>query len=91
MHICIIKNKKKKKEENFQPAFVFSQGEHLLCGWVVFSSPPPTPHPSGAARRVHGAEPSGRRAPGGRSVPTAAGGGRNPRGMTPSAAEIIRD
>lgn len=53
--------------------------------------PAPLPHSPGAARRVHGAEPSGRRAPGGRSVPTAAGGGRNPRGMTPSAAEIIRD
>lgn len=47
--------------------------------------------PTGTARSARGAEPGGRRAPCAHSVLTAAGGGRNPRGMMPSAAEIIRD
>lgn len=47
--------------------------------------------PAGTARRAHGAEPGGRRASGAHNVLTAAGGDRNPRGMMPSAPEIIRD
>lgn len=65
------KKKKKERKENFQPSFVFSQGEHLLCGWVVFSSPPPPtppgqrdvctgPNPVGAEPRVDAASPQPR-------------------------------